>query len=529
MSFVEFLYVLCVVLLSIYGFNGLVLTWLYLRHRHDPIPEPPSPAEWPYVTVQLPIYNELHTAERLMVTTAGLDYPRDRLEIQVLDDSTDATRRVAARAVARLRRQGINVVHFTRSDRAGFKAGALAAGLAKAKGELIAIFDADFLPPPDFLQRVVPHFAEPGVGCIQTRWGHLNRDYSLFTRAQALGVDGHFVVEQTARNRTGLFINFNGTAGVWRRTCIEDAGGWQGDTLTEDLDLSYRAQLRGWQIGYLPNVVVPAELPAQISAFKRQQARWAQGSIQTALKLLGPLLRSAQPWSVKLEGVVHLTSYLVHPLMLLVVLLTLPMSFCHSWVLAAAPWLMVAAVGPPLLYTVAQVADGSTELTEVGEHWHYRLWALPLLVLLGMGLALSNTRAVLKAVLGLHQGFQRTPKFALRRPEDTWAGSVYALSRDSLIWGELGLAVFALALLAAPGVHWGFAPWLLLYASSFGYVGAITLRQAHQRRRCLCRPHRNSGATVAAAMQTRPAANKVERIPQGGPYRIHAGWLDRDR
>ncbi|UCC61737.1 MAG: glycosyltransferase [Anaerolineae bacterium] len=342
---------------------------------------------------------------------------------------------------------------------------------------------------------------------------------------QALGVDGHFVVEQTARSRAGLFINFNGTAGVWRRTCVEDAVGWQGDTLTEDLDLSYRAQLRGWRMGYLPDVVVPAELPAQISAFKRQQARWAQGSIQTALKLLGPLLRSAQPWSVKLEGVVHLTSYLVHPLMLLVVLLTLPMSFSGSWVLTGVPWLMIAAAGPPLLYTVAQVADGSTEpssraqaegLTEVGEHWRYRLQALPLLVLLGMGLALSNTRAVLKAVLGLRQGFQRTPKFALRRPGDTWVGSVYALGRDSLIWGELGLAVFAFTLLTVPGLNWGFAPWLLLYAGGFGYVAGVSLRQAYQRRRWL-------------AIQTRPAANKVERIPEGGPDRIHAGWPGRGR
>jgi cellulose synthase/poly-beta-1,6-N-acetylglucosamine synthase-like glycosyltransferase len=508
MSVVEFLYVLCVVLLSIYGFNSLVLTWLYLRHRHDPTPVPLPPVERPRVTVQLPIYNELHTVERLLNAAAGLDYPRDRLEIQVLDDSTDTTRQVAARTVTRLQQQGVDVVHITRPDRAGFKAGALAAGLARAKGELIAIFDADFLPPPDFLRRVVPHFADPTVGCIQTRWGHLNRDYSLFTRVQALGVDGHFVVEQTARSRAGLFINFNGTAGVWRRACIEDAGGWQGDTLTEDLDLSYRAQLRGWRMGYLPDVVVPAELPAQINAFKRQQARWAQGSIQTALKLLGPLLHSDQPCRVKLEGVVHLTGYLVHPLMLLVVLLTLPMSFSRSWVLALAPWLMIAAVGPPLLYTVAQVADG--------EHWRYRLRVLPLLVLLGMGLSLSNTWAALKAMLGLRQGFQRTPKFALRQPGDTWVGSVYALSRDSLIWGELGLAVFALALLAVPGVHWGFAPWLLLYAGGFGYVAGISLRQAHQRRRWL-------------AMQTKPAADRVERIPRDGRDRIRAGWPGRDR
>jgi cellulose synthase/poly-beta-1,6-N-acetylglucosamine synthase-like glycosyltransferase len=485
MAIIELFYILCVVLLSLYGFNSLILTGLYLRQRRNQ-PDPPKgrtngptnePTNLPPVTVQLPVYNELHTVERLLEAAAGLDYARDRLEIQLLDDSTDETFQVAARAVARLRQKGINVVHVIRSDRSGYKAGALADGMASAEGELIAIFDADFVPRADFLRRVVSQFDDPSVGCVQTRWGHLNRDYSLFTQTQALGVDGHFVVEQTARSRTGLFINFNGTAGVWRRACIEDAGGWQGDTLTEDLDLSYRAQLRGWRVAYLPDVVVPAELPAQISAFKQQQARWAQGSIQTALKLLGPLLRSGQPWRVKLEGVLHLTGYLVHPLMLLVVLLTLPMSFSHSWVLAVAPWLMLAAAGPPLLYTVAQLADGGD--------WRWRLRVLPLLVLLGIGLALSNTHAVLKAVLGVRQGFQRTPKFALRRSGDSWVGSVYVLGGDRLVWGELGLALFALSLLAAPGVHWGFVPWLLLYTGGFGYVAVVNLCQAHERQRWL--------------------------------------------
>ena len=477
MAVVEFVYAVCVVLLSIYGFNSLVLIWLYLRYRGDRVLIPSPPDEWPPVTVQLPIYNEMHTVERLLAAAAGLDYPGDRLEIQVLDDSTDATCRVASRAVARLRQRGIDITHITRRDRAGFKAGALAAGMTRAKGELIAIFDADFIPPPDFLRRVVPHFADSVIGCVQTRWGHLNRDYSLFTRTQALGVDGHFVVEQAARSRAGLFINFNGTAGVWRRVCIEDAGGWQGDTLTEDLDLSYRAQLRGWRIWYLPDVIVPAELPAQISAFKRQQARWAQGSIQTAMKMIGPLLRSGQPWSVKLEGSIHLTNYLVHPLMLLVVLLTLPMSFSHSWVLAVAPWLMMAATGPPLLYTVAQITDC--------EQWYKRLRVLPVLTLLGMGLALSNTQAVMKALLGIHEGFQRTPKFSLRWPDDAWVGSVYAVGADSLILGELFLAAFAFVLLVAPGIDRGFVPWLLLYAGGFGYVAGVSLYQDHQRRRWL--------------------------------------------
>jgi cellulose synthase/poly-beta-1,6-N-acetylglucosamine synthase-like glycosyltransferase len=517
MAIVELVYALCAILLSVYGLNNLVLTWLYVRHQHKPadkqrnqqaIQGSQRQAALPFVTVQLPVFNELHTVDRLLDAAAALDYPRDRLEIQLLDDSTDETRHVAGRAVARLRAQGINVAHITREHRQGFKAGALAAGLAKARGELIAIFDADFVPSPDFLERVVPQFDDPDVGCVQTRWGHLNRDFSIFTQIQALGVDGHFVVEQTARSRAGLFINFNGTAGVWRRTCIADAGGWQGDTLTEDLDLSYRAQLRGWRMVYLPEVVVPAELPAQMSAFKQQQARWAQGSIQTAIKLLPSLLRSDQPWTTKLEGAIHLTGYLVHPLMLLVILLTLPMSFSRSWVLAVAPWLMIAAVGPPLMYVAAEIADGAG--------WGHRLRVLPLLVLLGMGLALSNTRAVLKAALGQRQPFHRTPKFGLQRPGDTWASSLYAMQGDVLVWGELGLAAFALALLASPGVHWGFAPWLLLYAGGFGYVGAINLRQVREHRRWLA---------------TRPtsAAGRSACTPQAAPIHIRADWLGPDK
>jgi hypothetical protein len=386
--------------------------------------------------------------------------------------------------VGRLRAQGTDVVHITRPKRDGFKAGALAMGTAQAKGELLAIFDADFLPEPDFLRRVVPHFADPAVGCVQTRWGHLNRDYSLLTQAQALGADGHFVVEQTGRSRAGLFINFNGTAGVWRRECIEDAGGWTADTLTEDLDLSYRAQLRGWRIHYAPDVVVPAELPAQISAFKRQQARWAQGSIQTAMKLFGPLLRSDQPWTVKLEGIIHLTGYLVHPLMLVVELLTLPMSLSQSRVLVAASWLMTAAVGPPLLYIVAEIADT--------RQWGRRLRILPLLVLLGTGIALSNTRAVLKAVLGRQQSFQRTPKFALRDVRDRWVHSLYALDADALVGGELGLAAFALAVLLAPGVNRGAAPWMVLYAAGSAYVAAVSVVQVLERQLWLARRPRST-------------------------------------
>ena len=482
MPIIEILYAVCAILLGLYGLNNLILTGIYLRHRRDPVPEPAAPADWPLVTVQLPIYNELHTAERLLTTVAALDYPRTRLEIQVLDDSIDATRELAARVVERLQRQGVDIVHVLRQDRSGFKAGALAAGMDRAKGELMAVFDADFMPESDFLLRVVPHFGDPAVGCVQTRWGHVNRDYSAFTQTQALGVDGHFIVQQAARSQAGLFLNFNGTAGTWRRACIEDAGGWQGDTLTEDLDLSYRAQLHGWRIAYLPDVVVPAELPAQISAFKRQQARWAQGSIETARKVMGPLLRSGQPQHVKLEGVLHLTGYLVHPLMLSIILLTFPMSFSRSWIVLGIPWLMVTAAGPPLLYVVAQTASGRES--------RRRLRFLPLLVMLGMGLSLSNTGAVLRGAMGIPRSFQRTPKFDLRRSADAWVGSVYALRGDWLILGEVALALVVLLMFAMAHVRWTLVPWLLLYAGGFAYVAGINLYQTHQLRRWLARQPR---------------------------------------
>ena len=508
MVVVEFLYAVCALLLSIYGFNSLVVTWLYLRYRRNPVEVPAPPDEWPHVTVQLPVYNELHIVEQLLAKVAGLDYPRDRLEIQLLDDSTDATRHVAAQAITRLRSQGVDAVHVTRTERTGFKAGALAAGLTMAKGELIGVFDADFLPPPDFLRRVVPHFADHALGCVQTRWGHLNRDYSLFTRCQALGIDGHFIIEMAARSRAGMFVSFNGSGGVWRRVCIEDAGGWHWDTLTEDLDLSYRAQLRGWRVGYLPDVVAPAELPAQMSGFKRQQARWAQGTTQTALKMFVPLLRSDQPWHVKLQGGIHLTSYLVLPMMLLTTLLALLMDFSHSWVSSITPWLMIAAVGPPLLYVTGQITGD--------QDWRDWLGVLPLMLLLGIGVTLSNSVAVTRALLGIRQEFKRTPKFALRLPSDVWMSSAYVLGGGPIVWGELGLAILALATLTMPGTHQGLAPWVLLYAGGFGYIAGLTLYQAHQHRRWL-------------AAQTRAAAGKAVHTPRSERDCVRADWPDRGR
>jgi hypothetical protein len=475
MIVVEILYALTSILLALYGLNSLYLLWLYRRAR-TPV-QPPTPNEWPPVTVQLPVFNELHTVERLINAISAFDYPPDLLEVQVLDDSTDATTMLVASLVARARAGGLNIVHLRRSRRDGYKAGALAAGLRQARGEFIAIFDADFTPPPDFLRRALPWFAGSRVGCVQARWAHLNRDYSLLTQLQALGVDGHFVVEQTARARGGLFLNFNGTAGIWRRSCIEDAGGWQADTLTEDLDLSYRAQLKGWRIEFLPGLAVPGELPAQMAAYKNQQARWAKGSLQTARKLLWPLLRSPQPLPVKLEGALHLTAYLVHPLILLAMMLPLPMSFSDSQLLRWVPLLMISAAGPPLLFLAAATPDGPT--------WKGRLKLIPGLILLGIGLSFNNSRAALAGLLAPGRGaFQRTPKFAVHHPQERWEHSGYALKHNRWAWGELAAGAFAAWSAFGIGLQgrWGFVPWLVVYLLGFGYVAAVTLAQSARQR-----------------------------------------------
>ncbi|MCK4898684.1 MAG: glycosyltransferase family 2 protein, partial [Anaerolineales bacterium] len=351
----EFLYLINIALLAVYGINALILAGLR-RWRHNPIPilDPEQDYDWPQVTVQLPIYNERYVVERLIESVAELDYPRNKLHIQVLDDSTDITQDIVSQLVAFQRIKGVNIEHIQRNNRRGYKGGALAYGMQTAKGNFIAIFDADFIPTPDFLKRTIPYFdKDSNTGCVQTRWGHLNRENSLLTRTQANGIDGHFIIEQETKSDGGLFLNFNGTAGIWRRKCIEDAGGWHHDTLTEDLDLSYRAQLLGWKIRYLPHITTPAELPEHISAFKSQQFRWAKGSIQTAKKLLGDLWQSSQPLVVKIEGTIHLTHYAVHPLMLINLLLILPLLLTENHLLNIYPIFTLAAIGPLFMYMTA--------------------------------------------------------------------------------------------------------------------------------------------------------------------------------
>jgi cellulose synthase/poly-beta-1,6-N-acetylglucosamine synthase-like glycosyltransferase len=474
MQIVEVLYVLSAVLLAVYGYNSLILAWLRVK-RHNPVPirRFGDEHDWPVVTVQLPVYNERYVVERLITAVANLDYPRDRLHIQVLDDSTDITCEIIAAVVQAQQNQGVDIEHVQRTDRTGYKGGALEYGLQMAKGEFVAIFDADFLPQPNFLRQIMPYYHDnPLIGCLQARWGHINRNTSWLTKAQANGIDGHFIIEQTVRSEKGLFLNFNGTAGVWRKACIADSGGWHHDTLTEDLDLSYRAQLRGWQIKYIPHVIVPAELPVHINAFKRQQFRWAKGSIQTARKLLRAVWQSDHPHLKKVEATIHLTHYTVHPLMLFNLIISLPLLTIRSPWLWILPFFLVSALGPMLMYWIAMHTEGQSVVS--------RIHNLVMLLLLGMGLSLNNSRAVFEALTGKHSAFLRTPKFNVQGPRGVTRITDYILPRDPFVWVEIFFAVYTSGLLIFAlfqGV-WSLVVWLSLYASGYTYIAGLNFRQA---------------------------------------------------
>ncbi len=486
MTFPSFIHALIALWLAVYGLNSFVLTLLYLRHRRATFPIPSiDRSALPPVTVQVPVYNELHVVERVIDAVAALDYPRDRLQIQILDDSNDETTRLARARAAFHREQGVNVVVLQRPTREGFKAGALARGMSRASGEhvatgeYIAIFDADFCPRPDFLLRTVPHFIErPRLGMVQTRWSYLNADYSPITRAQVLALDGHFIVEQLGRHRSGLLMSFNGTGGVWRRRCIEESGGWRADTLCEDLDLSYRAQLDGWQCLYLPSVDAPAEVPPQIAAFKRQQSRWAQGSVQTLRKLAGPILRSrCLNWGQKAMALVHLSSYLAHPLMVLLLLASLPLLLLPNSAPLSFGGLSLVCLGPPLLYAISQ--------QRLYADWGRRMLAFPLLALIGIGIAWENTRAVGRGLIHWGGVFARTPKFKLEGQNDRWTNSGYRLRADvnTLIEAALALYALATALVAHATGNYGVIPFSLVYALAFGTVAGMGLAQTLAPRR----------------------------------------------
>jgi cellulose synthase/poly-beta-1,6-N-acetylglucosamine synthase-like glycosyltransferase len=471
-------YFFILVILAVYGWHRYYLVYSYMKNK-DQVPGPPPAWDGPLpaVTVQLPLYNEVYVVDRLLQATARLDYPRDLLEIQVLDDSTDETVEVARAAVDRLVAQGLDVKYLHRTDRTGFKAGALDAGLRVARGRFVAIFDADFIPTSDFLQKTIPYFQDPKVALVQARWGHVNADYSLLTKAQAILLDGHFVLEHGGRNRAGHFFNFNGTAGVWRREVIPAAGGWQHDTLTEDLDLSYRAQLLGWKFLFLPDLVAPAEVPVEMNAFKSQQHRWAKGSIQVCLKLLPAILQSDQPFGVKAEAFFHLTANFNYLLMSLLSILMFPsmvIRYNMGWyemLLIDVPLFFAATASVANFYVVSQ--------RELYPDWKTRLRYIPFLMALGIGLAVNNTRAVLEAMFRHETAFARTPKYGIERGSDQWAGKKYqqAVAIQPLIEIALGLYFTMTVFYALANGIYGTLPFLVLFQVGFLYTGLLSVIQ----------------------------------------------------
>ncbi len=488
-------YFVVLILLAGYGMHRYRLVYLYYKHRDRRTGEPSAYfKDLPRVTVQLPIFNEQYVVERLLESICKLKYPREKLDIQVLDDSTDETVGVARGLVERYAALGNPIRYCHRTNRSGFKAGALAEGMKIAQGELIAIFDADFTPPEDFLMRTVHHFTDPKVGMVQTRWTHLNRHYSFLTEVEAILLDGHFVLEHSGRARTGLFFNFNGTAGLWRRTAIDDAGGWQHDTLTEDTDLSYRAQLQGWKFVYLQDVECPAELPVEMTAFKTQQARWAKGLIQTGKKILPRVLRSDVPLHNKIEAWYHLTANLSYPLMIMLSVLLLPamiIRFYQGWfqmLYIDLPLFMASTFSISSFYLVSQ-----RELFP--RSWPRALIYLPFLMALGIGLSITNTKAVLEALIGKESAFARTPKYSVISKQDKVGSKKYRKRLGWVPWVELLIGTyFALTVYyAIENENYITVPFLLLFVVGYWYTGLMSLLQG-----------RFAGASVRTTTHTKP-------------------------
>lgn len=463
-SLLTIIYIAAALLLSIFSTGIYILLFLWWRHRKEHVEVPLiDDSDLPRVTVQLPIYNENDVINRLLDAVVELIYPRDKLFVQVLDDSTDTTTQSLETRIEQIRQQGIQIEHIRRQNRIGYKAGALDFGLQRTPSELIAVFDADFVPVPDFLMLTVGYFIDDAkLGILQTRWAHLNAEQNLITRSQAMSIDGHFVVEQLARSRGNLLVSFNGTAGIWRRQCIVDAGGWSSDTVAEDLDLSYRAQMAGWHYLYLPDVAVPAELPPQVAAYKRQQSRWAKGTTQNLMRLAPRLLKHPNLTGLqKYMGFLHLCQYLPQPLLLILTLLT-PVLMVAGVVqkLPLAP-LGIVGLAAPIMYVISQ--------RELYTKWYMRLLAFPVLLAVGVGVNFSNTVAIIEAVLGRNNEFKRTPKFS----EEQWQNSSYALRPD---WTLLAEAVITLYLIVSAILAVNLLPGLVpfMLGQAYGYA-LITL------------------------------------------------------
>ncbi len=478
------LYFTCLIVLTIYGMHRYWEVFLYYRNSKKIPPRPTAFSTLPRVTVQLPLFNERYVSHRVIAAVCALDYPRDLLQIQVLDDSTDDSAHIAQLSCQQFRDKGFNVDYIHRTDRSGFKAGALENGLLSATGEFIAIFDADFVPCPGMLRAVIHEFTDPATGCVQTRWEHLNRNQSLLTRAQAIFLDGHFVIEHTARSRSGRYINFNGTGGVWRKSAITDAGGWQHDTLTEDMDLSYRAQMKGWQIKYKGDVVSPAELPPEITAFKQQQHRWTKGSVQTAIKLLPSVLRSNIPLRVKVEAFFHLTSGAVYPLAVMVAILFFP-AFCFAGAGSfSANYPLLWGI-MSFLFAILTLSAGTFYIVaqrELKENWLAGVLLVPFLMAIGMGISLANAVAVIEGLIGYQSDFIRTPKYGVAEGEsrDQWKSRAGAFKHKTrwIPFAELAIGIYLfLCVLIALWFNRAAScvPFMLIFMFGYLYVGSLSL------------------------------------------------------
>jgi len=460
-------YFAVMIVLALYGIHRYTMCYLYFKYKKNYRPDPPNHfEELPRVTIQLPIFNEQFVIDRLIEAVCAMDYPREKLEIQVLDDSTDETQAVASAIVERYAALGHPIVYIHRTNRHGYKAGALDAGLKVTGSEYVAIFDADFVPPTDWLMKVIHHFAEPGIGMVQTRWTHMNRNYSMLTQIEAILLDGHFIIEHGARVRTGDYFNFNGTAGMWRIKAIEEGGGWQHDTLTEDTDLSYRSQIAGWKFKYLPEVECPSELPIEMTAFKTQQARWAKGLIQTSIKVLPIMFKSDVPRKIKVEAVYHLTAMIVR--------------FYQGWfqmLLFDVPLFTASTASIGVFYLMAE-----RELFP--KTWWKTFFYLPVLMALGIGLTVTNTKAVMEALVGIKSPFVRTPKYRVAKKGEKSQAAKYRKRLVLAPWIEIfiGCYFFVAILYTFSNHNYFTAPFLILFVIGYWYTGLMSLLQGRFER-----------------------------------------------
>lgn len=477
-------YFISLTILFVFGSSGVVMVYYYFKHRKARHPKVGELREFPTVTIQLPIYNEQYVVGRLLDAVCNIAYLKENLEIQILNDSTDETTAIVEEYVRTYQAQGIDIKHIHRQTRAGYKAGALREGLKTSRGEYIAIFDADFVPKPDFLLKTLPYFfLDPKIGMVQTRWEHLNGDYSFLTRVQAMALDGHFVIEQNVRNKAGFFINFNGTGGIWRKECIIDAGNWEADTLTEDLDLSYRAQLRGWKFMFLNDVTSPAELPSEINALRNQQFRWTKGAIETARKILPRVWKSDLPLEKKIHSTFHLANNVVFPFIVIAALLNVPLVFIkhqggYETYFAIMAMFVFAFVGLFMFYLYSQ--------KDVYPDWQRRMFLFPLFMAGSMGLSMNNTKAVIQGLLKKKTEFIRTPKYQIVNKKGTWTDKKYSPVHVSLLVVlEALLSVYCFFGVAASiyFVELAAVPFQLLFATGYGTVAFLSMKHAWEARK----------------------------------------------